>query len=188
MQYFKGDEAEIKYYMSARPSFQLIDLQKDIFFEEAYQAYPLGDLVYDNARAPLANAISRNIFRESFSEIVDAFIVAGTYESYLTVFRKIFGEDVQIIFNDWDSPNDPEQIPGKLKIDIIASGLELSDFVARSIVDNQYIFDEVVDHEGDNIAFQTVKGFQTQYELEQMLFEMVPAGVWTDINLTIGEE
>jgi hypothetical protein len=76
--------------------------------------------------------------------------------------------------------------PGKLNIDIEAAGVELADFISRYIEDNTYLFDEVIDDEGDNIVFQSVKGFQSQYELEQMLFEMVPAGIFTTISLTIG--
>jgi hypothetical protein len=76
--------------------------------------------------------------------------------------------------------------PGKLNIDITASGVQISDFISREIVNNEYVFDEVIDDEGDNIVFQGVKGFETQYELEQMLFEMVPAGIYTEITLTLG--
>jgi hypothetical protein len=75
---------------------------------------------------------------------------------------------------------------GRLQIDIIAEGVDLNDAVARRIENNQYVLDELIDYEDDNIAFQKIKGFQSQYELEQMLFEMVPAGVFTEISLTLG--
>ena len=80
--------------------------------------------------------------------------------------------------------------PGKLQIDISAPGIEESNFVARHIHSNEYLYDNVIwydgiDDPGGNILFQTVKGFQSQYELELMLFEMVPAGVFTEITLTL---
>lgn len=177
-QLFKGDELELKFYNSLKTVFDTVSAQKDLFNEGAYTTYALGEMIWDAGRAPLTNAIVRNIFREAFPEIVQAFIEVGTFEAYLSVFRKIFGDDVDVEFT--------VPAPGKLGIDIVATGLDISDFIARYISGNDYYFDEVVDHENDNIAFQGVKGFQTQYEVEQMLFEMVPDGIYTTISLTIG--
>lgn len=179
MQFFKGDETEIKYYQSGKPICDALSLQKHLFFDDAYGCFVLGELLYDNNYAPLANAIPRDIFRESFATVFDAFLVAGSFESYLTVFRNIFGDDVEVTFG---VPS-----PGKLTIDIVAEGFQLSLFMARRIVGNAYVLDEIIDDEGDNIVFQTVKGFETQYELEQMLFEMVPDGIYTEISLSVGE-
>jgi len=176
-QLFKGDSSEMQFYESGLPIMEELSLQKQLFFDDAYACHILGELLYDSNRMPLANAIPRVIFRESFDAVIDAFLVSGSFESYLTVFRKIFGDDVEVDFT--------VLAPGKLQIDITATQIELYDFVARTIVDNAYVFDEIIDDEGDNIAFQTIKGFQSQYELEQMLFELVPAGIFTDINLTI---
>ena len=178
MQYFKGDAEEIKIVNSGSPALDATSFQLSLFYDEAFESFPLGDLIYEDSRSPLSNAILQSIFRESFNEIFAAFTVAGSFESYLNVFRKIFGDDVEVTFT--------VPAPGKLNIDIVAAGVELSDFVARSIVDNAYVFDEVIDDEDDNIVFQTVKGFQSQYELEQMLYEMVPDGIFTNITLTVG--
>jgi len=178
-QYFKGDDQELKMVASATPILVQASAQKDTFYNEAYIAQPLGDLIYNSERSPLANAIDPIIYRETFPEIFDAFVVAGTFESYLSVFRKIFGDDVVVLF--------VISAPGKLQINIEAAGTETSPFVARYIDESDsYVFDDVVDEVGDFIAFQTVKGFTAQYELEQMLFELVPAGIFTEINLTIG--
>lgn len=178
MQYFKGDDKEKQMVDSAKPTLDILSASKSEFLADAYKCAILGDLLYETGRAPLANAIAKNIFRISFSEIFEAFTVAGSFESYLTVFRKIFGEEVEIEFT--------VPAPGKLNIDIIASGVEESEFISRYIEDNEYFFDDIIDDEGDDIVFQTVKGFTSQYELEQMLFEMVPAGVYTDIDLELG--
>ena len=177
MKYFKGDATEIKMQAIFEPINAVIESGKDLFLAEAYQTYPLGDLIHTEDRSPLSNAIIQDIFRQSFKEIFDAFVVAGTFESYLTVFRKIFGDTVDV---DFVVP-----APGKLSITIIADGLELSNFITREIVSNAYVYDTIVDDVGDNIVFQTIKGFQTQYELELMLNEMVPAGIFTDIDLTV---
>lgn len=180
MQYFKGDATELKFYNSGAEILQNLNFEKENFFDEAYACFVLGELLYDSNRSPLANAIPRDIFREAFSTIFDAFLVAGSFESYMTVFRNIFGEAIEVTFT--------VPAPGKLNIDIVAPGTELYDFVARYISDNEFVTDEVVDDQDDNIAFQAIKGFESQYELEQMLFEMVPAGIYTEITLTLGEE
>ncbi len=178
MDYFKGDALEIQ--MAAVPStiVDQVSLQKDLFLESAYECKSLGDLIYEEERSPLANAIDQDIFRSSFKDIIEAFIEGGSFESYLTVFRKIFGDDVEVEFT--------VPAPGKLIIDIVAAGLELSDSLARYIDNNEYAFDEIIDDEDDNIAFRTILGFESQYELEKMLHEMVPAGIYTEISLTVG--
>lgn len=178
-QYFKGDSEELKYYNSAAPILDILRDERETFFDEAYACFVLGEILYDSNRSPLSNAIERDIFRSSFESIFDAFTVAGSFESYIAVFKKIFGDDVDITFTVPDA--------GKLTIDIVAQGIELKTFVARSIVDDAYVFSPIVTQDGlDNIVFQSIKGFTSQYELEQMLFEMVPAGVYTNINLSLG--
>jgi hypothetical protein len=162
----------------ADPLMSSLSMQKDLFYAGAYETGPLGDLISLDNRSPLSNAIDIEIFRSSFKEIFQTFIDVGTFESYLTVFRKIFGTGVGVTFT--------VPAPGKLTIAIVATGTELQDFIARYIENNLYVFDEVIDWTPDNIAFQTIKGFQSQYELEQMLFEMVPAGIFTSISLTLG--
>ena len=177
MQVYKGDDTENKFINSGLPVLNARSFQKDLFFADAYQCQVLGDVLFDTKRSPLSNAIIQTIFRESFSELFQAFIDGGTFEAYLVVFRKIFGDDVDV---DFTIP-----APGKLQIDITATGFEISNFIVRTIVDNAYVFDNVVDEVGDNIVFQTIKGFETQYELEQMLFELVPSGIYTIITLDI---
>jgi hypothetical protein len=179
-QFFKAsDETENKFYQSGQPIMDLVSQQKDLFFDDAYACFMLGDLLYQTKRAPLTNAIPQSIFRETFSVVFDAFLVAGSFESYLTVFRKVFGDDVSVEFT---VPG-----PGRLQIDIEAAGVELSDFIERHIVSNAYVFNTIIEElSGDTIVFQTVKGFQSQYDLEQMLFEMVPDGIYTEITLTLG--
>lgn len=176
-QYFKGDATELKMISAGAPAFDTVGFQKDLFYDNAFEAYPLGEAIYDAKAAPLTSAIVREIFRVSFKEIFEAFVLAGTFESYITVFQKIFGTDVDVEFT--------VPAPGKLDIDIVATSLELSDLLARRIAGGAYAFDEIIDQDGDNIAVQSFQGFDTQYELEQMLFELVPNGIFTTITLTI---
>lgn len=177
MQYYKGDTTERKFDGSAAPMLGLLSDQKDLFFDGAYSCFILGELLYDTSRAPLANAIERNIFRELFATIFDAFLVAGTFESYISVFQNIFGDDVIIEFT----------VPaaGKLEIDIQATGVLSATRLAREIIGGSYVYYDRVTSVGDTRVASVPKGFQTEYEAEQMLFELVPAGIWTTISLTI---
>lgn len=178
LQYFKGDDTEKKFVLAAKDTLDGLELNKDEFFDQAYETAGLGLVIFDSGRSPLSNAISRDIFGSAFSQIFDAFVKVGTFEAYLTVFRKIFGEDVDVQFT--------VPAPGKLTIEIEAQGVELTRFITRYIEDNAYVYDNMVTEDGDQIVFQSIKGFTSQYELEQMLFEMVPAGIFTDISLTLG--
>lgn len=177
-QYFKGDDLEKKIDAAFTPIGDQISTARSEFTAGAFTAFPLGELLYDNNLSPLARAIPRDIFREAFASIFESFLEAGTFESYLSVFRQIFGDDVEVTFT--------VPAPGKLEIDIVAAGVQLYDLLVKTIVGDSIVFDELIDDEGDNIAVQAVKGFESQYELEQMLFEMVPAGIYTQISLTVG--
>lgn len=178
-QYFKGDDFELSMEASALPTLETIEDSLDEFYADAYECQAFGDLIYDTGRSPLANAIAQNIYRTTFNEVFENFRVAGSFESYIAVFEKIFGESVDITFT--------VPAPGKLEIDIIAEGIIESNFGARQIEDDNYVLYDIVDYDGDNLIFQTIQGFQSQYELEQMLFEMVPDGIWTQITLALGE-
>lgn len=177
MQTFKGDGVELNFYEVGRELFDELSFQRDIFFNEAYECYELGQMIWENQFSPLANAIRDEVFRASFSSIFESFTFAGSLESYLTVFRNVFGDDVDVTFTVPD--------PGKLQIDIVASSVQLDVFISRYIENNEYFFDEMIDDENDTIVFQSFKGLESEYELNQILFEMVPAGIYTEITLTI---
>lgn len=180
IQYFKGDKEELKFVNSTNEVFQNISQNLDSMFDDAYSCFKFGDILWDSKRTPLSKSVVKKIFRESFFTIFSNFLVAGSFESYITVFENIFGEDVEVIFT--------VPAPGKLLIDVTASGLQLDTFLLREIVDNEYVYSNLIDDEGDTIVFQSVKGLESQYELEQMLNEMVPYGIYTEISLTLGGE
>lgn len=177
--YNENDPIEDRFYQAAAPEFDILSAERDDFFDEAYDCYKLGEVLWDTNRSPLANAIARNIFRVSFAAIFQSFVEVGSFESYITVFKAIFGDAVVVEFT--------VPAPGKLNISIEAEGVELNNLAARIIEDNQYVLYDLITQDGiDEIMAQTIKGFESQYELEQMLFEMVPAGIYTTITLDLG--
>lgn len=178
MQYFKGDETELKFVNAGLPAFTGVSLSKAAFFDGCYDAAPLGQLIWDLKASSIARGINRAAFSVVFNEIFNRFNVAGTFELYIDVFKLIFGEDAEIEFT--------VPAPGKLEIEISAAEATLFDFIAATIEDNDYTFDEVVDDTGDNIAFATIAALVSQYETEQFLYQLAPGGIFTTITLTIG--
>jgi len=178
MQFYKGDAEELKYYNSGKTVMDAMSVAKNEFFNGAFSCFSLGELIWDSNRSPLSKAIPRDIFRESFNAIFETFLEAGSLEGYITIFKKIFGEEVEVAFT---IPS-----PGRLQIAIVATGTVLYDLVAREIIDNHYDYNELIDDELDNIAAQSLKGMESEYEIEQMLFELVPSGIFTEITLTLG--
>lgn len=177
MKYFKGDETEILFYNVFNALLTSLEAEKDELYTDAYNAYSLGDAIWESKKSPLTNAISQEVFRTFFNELFTYFAQVGTAEAYINVFKQIFSDTVDITFT---VPG-----PGKLNIAIDANEVELSDFIARTIVADAYVYEEVIDDEGDNIAFQTVVGLQSEAEVNTMLFEMVPQGIYTTISLTL---
>jgi hypothetical protein len=177
MKFFKGDETEIKIYDAFEALLSSLEVEKDELYEFAYVAKSLGDAIFLSGKSPLTNAISQEVFRDSFSSLFSYFKQVGTAEAYINVFKQIFGDSVEVLFT---VPG-----PGKLNITVDANEVELSDFVAREIDNNTYLYQPVIDHLGNNIAFQTVAGLQSEAEVNTMLFEMVPQGIFTQITLTL---
>lgn len=178
MQFFKGDEQEKKTYESALPAFEEIGTQKDLFWDGAFSCFNLGDIIWQSGMSPLANAIPQEFFREAFFALFDSFTFAGTFESYLTVFRAVFGDDVIVVFT--------VPAPGKLNIDITATGLQISGLLGRVVDTGGYAIDKIIDRDGNYLVGRSFKGLDSEYELRQMLFEMVPGGVYTTITLDVG--
>lgn len=178
LQRFKpNDQTELDVIEAGMPILDILGGDRDTFFASAYSAFPLGDVLYDLDRDPLSGVITRDVYRQSFPAIHNLFTRPGTFEFYLEVFRSIWGENVEIEF---EVPS-----PGVLNINVDALGSALFDLIAREIVDNQYVFNEIVDQEGDNIAAQDTTGIKTQSEIDALMEELSPEGIFVQTTLTI---
>ena len=182
MQAFKEtDEKEEKVVATAFPVLDLISNDRTDFFDGAYEAFPLGDVLFDLDRDPLVGVITRETFRSSFFAIHQLFTRPGTFEFYLDVFRAVWGDDVEVEFSI------PQ--PGVLQINIHALDVQLNIAVARRIVNNSYVYDEIMlqggDYDGDTLAFQGTQGIKTQNETDALISELHPAGVFVQATLDI---
>ena len=178
MEYFKGDQQELRAYNSVAPTFNRLESERDLFFDEAFACYLLGEILHDSKRVPLSNAIPRDVFRESFQSIFEAFLEAGSFEGYIKVFTDIFGDTVQVNFT---VPG-----PGRLNIDIVADSIVLENLIAREIINDAFVESDLATQANEDLVAQQIKGFRSQSEVETMLNEMVPNGIFTNITLTLG--
>lgn len=178
VQPFKAtDELEERVRNLVLPTLELMSSEKDEFFSGAYESFNLGDVLYNLRRGPLAGDISQEVYRSSYFAIYELFTRPGTFEFYLHVFRALFGESVDVQFT---VPS-----PGVLLINVEALDILLSDILGRDIVNNAYEYIEVIDHDGNNIAGQGSQGPKTQTEMDAIMIEIKPHGIWVQTSLVI---
>jgi len=180
MQSFKQtDIQETKFNAVFDETLDLYNVDLDQFFEECFLSFLLGDILFDLKRDPMSGVITKVTFRESFPQIHDMFTRAGTFEFYLEVFNSIWGDDVEVTFS--------RPSAGVLEIDIEAVTAITEVFSSVKIENAQYVFTDVVDHEGDEILFQGYKGTKDQRELDALINELAPAGAFITATLIVTE-
>ncbi len=172
-QKFKGDDTELKMVACAEPAFANTSASLDDFYEECYDASPFLLMLYEEGRVPFSERVKRDAFVEFIREVLNRFPFIGTYETYLFVLRAIFGELSEITFT--------VTAPGKLQIDVNATSNLEFDFIARDGLGNLF---NMTTQDGLTLGFRGVAGIDTEYELELLFSEIMPAGIIPDITLT----
>jgi hypothetical protein len=177
IQAFKENDAtELKVRNCFVDLLSRLSADRDDFYSGAYMAYPLGDVLAATG-SPVSESIDPEVFRQSFFSLYESFQRPGTFEFYLSLIRTIWGADVEVEFT---VPS-----PGTLEIDITALSSVANLALARRIEDNEYVDDEILDHDGDNLIFQGTQGLQTQREADAIFLELAPIGIWTVVTLSI---
>jgi hypothetical protein len=180
MQYFKNDEIEKKIVNVGQKIFSAIQNDCLLFFNNAYDSWKLGEVLYDEKTTDFHISIKRDIFKKSFNQIFEKWRVVGNFESYITVFKKIFGDNSEITF---------ERIsPAHLKINIQTTNNNVSEFLVRKIED-EVVEDNllITSDTADTIMFQDVLGIENFEEVQAILNSLNPAGIYLEVNFTIGE-
>lgn len=178
MQRFKqNDPIERKVTDCFSPMTELIENMRTEFFDGAYTSYGLGEAIFNIGADPMARSSSKETYLESYPAFHELFKKPGTFDFFLGVFRSVWGDDVEVEFSI--------PTPGHLVINIEALESRADNWTARSIVDNEYIYDNMVDHVGDNLMFQAVNGVKTQQEVDTMMAELSVQGIFTETTLTI---
>lgn len=179
LQRFKeSDDLETKILAAVSAALNPISTDLDNFLAGAFTCYLLGDALYDADRDPMVGVVTRDVFRESFFAFHELFTKPGTFEFWLTLFRAIWGEDVEVEFT---IPN-----PGQLVINISEVHVETFYLTARRIVNNAYIYENLITQADEKILAQVQIGFRTQQEVDAMTKEIAVNGIYTKINLVTG--
>lgn len=177
----ENDVTESQVYNIFLGTLESLGVDRDTFFEEAFETYGLGEVLYDLRKDPLADVITREVYRTSYPAIHELFTAPGTFEFYLSVFRKTFSEDTEIEFK---IPG-----PGQLEIEINALNLEEFNILAREIVGGVYVYHTLVTSDfNEPIVAQGVTGIKTQSEIEGLLAEISAYGVYTTVKLITPED
>lgn len=179
MQYFKAtDVTEQKFSRVFAKVLDEINSDQAAMYAGAFQAAPLGDVLWELDRSPLARAVPKDLFREIFWVIDQYFTRPGTFEFYLDVFRVIFGDSVSVTFAV------PE--PGVLTINVNVLDIESFNAVWRQVVGDAYVYSNWVDHSGNQIVFQVPEGPKTEEQFDRIMSELATAGIYTVANLALG--
>lgn len=161
---------------AAKPAFDVCSTSLTEFNNGSYEASPFLLMLYDEGRMPFSDRVLRDTFVEFFKEALTRFPFTGTFESYVFILRAIFGDSAQILF---DVP-----APGKLDITVNTELTVSYDFIAREFVGGEYVDSEIIDSGGNNLVFTGISGIDSQYQLQQLLSELVPAGIYLLLTLT----
>ncbi|WP_424244959.1 hypothetical protein Dip510_000067 [Elusimicrobium posterum] len=175
---FKNDNLELKFSGSAEKVFTELKQTLADWFENAYTDQKFGGVLYDNNVTPLTGTIARDIFIKNFNQIFEKWRYVGSFESYLYVFKHIFGESSRINF---------EKIsPAHLKINITTDNTTLFKWIATTKDSaSNFLEDEMTDELGNSIVFQQQLGINDFREVQAVLNSLNPAGIFLDVNFEI---
>jgi hypothetical protein len=175
VQYFKSDSIELKMNSVVDPLFQAIDAGLDEFYSDGFDSNPFLLMLYDEERVPFSNRVPRVAFVDFIKQALINIQFTGTFETYLLILKSIFGDDSEIRFY---VPS-----PGIIQIEVEAVTNSGFGVLVREIVDGSYVFYDLIDSDGDEFIFRGVIGIESEYELNLLFNEIIPAGLSPDISL-----
>lgn len=174
-QKFKGDATELKMEAAASEAFDVCSAGLDHFFEDGYEASPFLLGMYDDGRMPFADRVPRDSFVDFIKEALDRFPFTGTFESYIFILEAIFGAGSGVIFE--------VPAPGKLEMLVNAASSIDFEFITGQVESGSIVTYDMVDHDGTSLVFGGISGIDSESELQTMLAEIIPAGIFADITL-----
>ena len=173
VQYFKGDETELKFYNSAAPLMDATSADLSAFSEDAYLAADFLLMLYDAGRFPFSDRVPRAAFVSFIKGCISNSNFIGTYESYIFLVKSIFGADSEVFFEETD--------PGVLNMTVSTTSSVAFDFV---VLDGSTIT-TLLTAEGETLSLFGIAGIENEAELNALLAEFVPAGIYPNIELVL---
>jgi hypothetical protein len=178
-QKFKGDADELKMEAAGQHAFDLTSDSLDEFFAGCYTANDWLLALYDNGRMPFTDRVPRDSFINFIKQAIPNFPVTGTFEAYIFILDAIFGEQTEVQF---DVPS-----PGTLEMVVAAEASLDFDFLGREFLSGGFVEFTMQTKDGDDLKFTGISGIDSEPELNQLLSELIPAGILPDITLTFFE-
>lgn len=173
-QQFNGDDLELKF----SGSFDLVfkDMKDALLsmIEKAYGEKALGYTLYDGNTSALNGIVERDTFALYYDDIFKAFPYGGTFESYIFILKKIFGEEAEISFT--------KLAPAALQIDITSDRNTFFKWI-ESIITKAAITDE----NGNNIYFRRALQMTDYYKVRSILNIFKNPGIYLEFNLILQE-
>ena len=170
MQYFKGDDVEIKISGSAQTVFENLQAELTAWFNDAYNCRGLGGIIYDNNLVPLCKTMARDVFIKNYGEILRRWEYVGSFESYLYVFMQIFGPQTQITFEKLS--------PGALKLYIVTDQTGFINWLSQNA-------QKIRTQNGTPLLFKQVLGIENFYEVQGVLDSLNPAGIYLEVDFRL---
>lgn len=174
-QNFKGDAEELKMRAVVDPLLDLTNTALDQFYLNGFNCDAFLLMLYDANRMPFSQRIGRDAFIQFIKEALVNFPSIGTFESYIFILRAVFGIDSDITFE--------VTAPGKLSIAVDAYSEVTFDFIGRDLVAGVYSYFDMITFEGDGLVLRGIAGIQSEYELNLLFAEIMPAGIVPTITL-----
>jgi hypothetical protein len=174
-QNYKGDETELKYKAVGNEVFMATNQDLNDFKEGAYNCGEFLLMLYDEDRTPYSDRIPRDSFVSFYRKALENIPFIGNFESYLFILREIFGQDVDVFF----------EVPaaGKLNISVNPFTDTLFDAIVRELVSGVYEYYDLITSDGDELAYKTLPGVETEAELNLLFSEIIPAGIFPTVSL-----
>ncbi len=172
-QKFKGDETELKFEAAGTPALELTSGALDSFYSQGFDCNPFLLMLYDEGRMPFSDRIPRESFVDFIKEALINFNSTGTFDAYIFILKKVFGEASTILF----------EVPGNGKLSILINASTELEFDA---IVHEYEAGEfsLTTSDDDGIVFRGISGIDSEYRLKLLLSELIPTGVFTEFTLS----
>lgn len=176
-QNFKGDALELQIQEAGAEAFDRTELAVDQFLNGAFESGDFLLMLYDSGRMPFSARVPRTSFLAFLKQFLPNAPFTGTFESYLFILKAIFGDRTEVLF---DVP-----APGKLEMVVnVEASLEF-DFEGREFVAGAFQTFTILTDDGEQLQFRGLAGIDSEPELQQLLSELIPVGIYPDITLTV---
>lgn len=175
-QKFKGDSLELQMETVGASATDFVSAALDQFEAGGFSASDFLLMLYDEGRMPFSNRIPRESFVSFYREALLNFPVTGTFDAYQFILKKVFGDSTEVLF----------EVPAAGKLEILVnagSEVEFDAFVTL-LQSGAFVDYDLVDSLGNNIVFRGISGIDTEYKLQLLLSELIPAGVFTTFTLS----